>query len=134
MTEPAETFHAAWTETANAAWQIAEDHGFHEDVTDDVLYDSQKMMLMVSEITEAFEEIRSGHPPQEVYFETYEGQTQSGTETYVKDKPEGVPIELADAVIRIMDYAVIRGIDLATAIEQKMAYNASRPYKHGRQF
>jgi len=39
--------------------------------------------------------------------------------------------ELADAVIRIMDLAGARGIDLGGAIVAKSLYNASRPYKHG---
>lgn len=47
-------------------------------------------------------------------------------------KPEGVPAELADIVIRVFDMAKAYGIDLADAIEEKMAYNMTRPHKHGR--
>lgn len=35
-------------------------------------------------------------------------------------------VELADAVIRIMDYAGAFGYDIGGAIEEKMAYNAVR--------
>ena len=49
-------------------------------------------------------------------------------------KPEGVSIELADAVIRIADLCGQMGIDLETAIILKMDYNKSRPFKHGKQF
>jgi NTP pyrophosphatase (non-canonical NTP hydrolase) len=54
-------------------------------------------------------------------------------EAYTTDcvKPEGLPIELADAVIRILDYCEYAGIDLGVAIRQKMAYNELRPYRHG---
>ena len=73
--------------------------------------------LMHSELSEALEEHRSGHLPNEIY--------ESNT------KPEGIPIELADCVIRIMDFCSRYGIDLEAAIVQKMAFNATRPYKHG---
>ena len=47
---------------------------------------------------------------------------------------EHVAEELADAVIRIGDFAGGANIDLEQAIEQKMAKNAKRPYKHGKQY
>lgn len=46
-------------------------------------------------------------------------------------KPEGVAAEYADIIIRIGHYAEALGIDLQDAIEQKLAYNATRPYRHG---
>ena len=49
-------------------------------------------------------------------------------------KPEGVAVELADAVIRIADLCGHLGIDLEEVIEIKMAYNEGRPYKHGKKF
>ena len=39
--------------------------------------------------------------------------------------------ELADIVIRVMDYAEANGVDLLRAIETKTAFNRTRPYKHG---
>lgn len=46
-------------------------------------------------------------------------------------KPEGIPSELADIVIRVFDCAVEYGIDIEEQIIDKMAYNATRPMRHG---
>lgn len=53
-------------------------------------------------------------------------------------KPTGnVPLqdeiaeELADCVIRIMDYCEAAGIDLAFAIRDKMRHNEQRAHRHG---
>ena len=47
------------------------------------------------------------------------------------NKPEGVPIELADCIIRILDICGHYGIDLAEALNLKMEYNKTRPRRHG---
>lgn len=46
----------------------------------------------------------------------------------------GIAIELADAVIRIMDLAGKLEIDLGRAILDKMAFNQTRPKKHGKAY
>ncbi|GHU66537.1 hypothetical protein FACS1894184_04760 [Clostridia bacterium] len=46
-------------------------------------------------------------------------------------KPEGVAVELADAIIRILDYCAYVGIDIDSVVREKMEYNKSRPYRHG---
>ena len=71
-------------------------------------------MLMVTEIAEATEEVRKKSPP-----------------VYGDVKPEGEAIELADCVIRIMEYFGKNGWNLEEALRLKMAYNDSRPYRHG---
>lgn len=75
------------------------------------------LCLIHSEISEALEEYRKGYAAV-----TYNGEG---------NKPEGMPVELADAVIRIMDLCEYLSIDLAAAIKAKMAYNETRPYRHG---
>jgi NTP pyrophosphatase (non-canonical NTP hydrolase) len=80
--------------------------------------DGDCLMLMVTELAEAMEELRDGHAPHEIYFKG--------------DKPEGVPVELADTIIRICDFAGRHGIKLDEAVALKMKYNETRPYKHGR--
>jgi len=64
-------------------------------------------------------------------FEMYRRNLAVRTVLYDQDKPEGIPIELADIVIRVMDYCAHVGIDLEAAIETKHAYNLTRPYRHG---
>lgn len=46
-------------------------------------------------------------------------------------KPEGIPSELADIIIRVLDICGTHGIDIASAIADKMAYNETRSYRHG---
>jgi len=40
--------------------------------------------------------------------------------------------ELADIMIRVMDLAYFKGIDLESHIKAKMRYNSLRPHKHGK--
>jgi len=77
-----------------------------------------QLMLVVSEMAEALEEYRLGKGLNEIYFDE-------------KGKPLGIPIELADAVIRICDVVGGRGIDLVRAINIKETYNKQRPHRHG---
>lgn len=42
--------------------------------------------------------------------------------------------ELADVMIRVMDLAAYKGIDLEYHIKMKMAYNSMREHKHGKSY
>jgi NTP pyrophosphatase (non-canonical NTP hydrolase) len=72
------------------------------------------------ELSEALEEHRNDHDFNEIYYNPKK-----------PDKPEGIPIELADALIRIFDMCGKFSIDLEKALELKLAYNKTRPYRHG---
>lgn len=48
-----------------------------------------------------------------------------------KGKPEGVAVELADCIIRILDWAGHNDVDMETVIRGKHEYNKTRPYRHG---
>lgn len=77
-----------------------------------------RLMLVTSELAEALEEIRAGHAVDEIYF------SDGG-------KPEGYPVELADAMIRILDEFDRIQLDAESVIRLKMDYNHTRPHLHG---
>lgn len=52
-------------------------------------------------------------------------------ESFVKDTFED---ELADVMIRVMDLAAFKKIDLEWHIKQKMNYNSKREHKHGKKY
>lgn len=94
--------------------------------------------LFHSEISEAYEDFRDGRDLDEIYFEfegkklTYhEANANLTLEQFNKAKPCGIPIEIADLMIRLMHFAEMHHIDLASMIAVKMAYNEKRPYRHG---
>ncbi len=100
--------------------RISREHGFwvNKDSVDRLL------MLMVGELSEAHEELRSGKAPNVVYFEP----------TTVGDKPCGFVSELADCVIRIFDAAEQLNLGLPEVLVSKMIYNEARPFMHGKKF
>lgn len=98
---------------------IATAHGWWDDTPERPLRTFGDCIALIhSEVSEALEEFRNGHEPSEVYFSP-------------DGKPEGIPIELADVIIRIADLAARHGMDLDEAVEIKMAYNDGRPMYHG---
>ena len=89
------------------------DHVNEELTTDMIL---SKLALIHSEVSEAVEAVRDGK------LEPWRDEN---------GKPEGMAIELADAVIRIADLCQRLGLDLQDAIETKHDYNKGRAYRHG---
>lgn len=66
--------------------------------------------LMHSELSEALEAMRA-----------------NGTKDQIAE-------ELADCCIRIFDYCGAYDIDLGETLRKKMAFNKTRPYRHGKKF
>lgn len=77
----------------------------------------EKLMLIVSEASEALEDYRNGEMGLDIIAET--------------GKPVSFQSELADILIRVADLCAHLGVDLERAVRLKMDYNATRPYRHG---
>ena len=184
------------TDLQREAHAIAKDHGWW----DEERSFGDLIALVHSELSEALEAYRE-HGLKDWRSHTYSDGFKDGVPDYMEGKPEGVPSELADVVIRVANMAehyhwaldaapipepeewmefspaksfgdwiglchihasdaliaawmpperftsplvslnlVVRtvqrmaayyGIDLDAAIEAKMAYNRTRPYRHG---
>jgi len=87
----------------------------------------EKIALIHSEVSEALEEYRNGRALNETYWPAGGPRDEEGR----LNKPEGIPSELADIVIRVMDLAFAAGIDLGEAVTMKMEFNSTRPHMHG---
>ena len=98
-----------------ACFENAQHRGFHEGAPDIWKFIGN----LHGECSEAWEEARKpDFEPKRTYYRP-------------DGKPEGLPSELADLIIRICDTAETFGIDLERAVEEKMTYNVTRPYRHG---
>ena len=87
-----------------------------ESETLDKAFNAQMLALIHSEISEALEADRKD---------------------LMDDKlphRKGLEVELADAAIRIFDMAGGLNMDLGGAILEKLTYNKSRPFKHGKNY
>lgn len=100
--------------------EIAQKKGWYAEPT---LEFGEFIALCHSELSEALEYFRNSRAIGEVRFVE--------TEVFGKTKPSGIPIELADCIIRILDFCEFVGIDMEAAIKYKMEYNKTRSYRHG---
>lgn len=107
----ATNFRNGWHDRFHALVNAGDTAGIRDHVV-------SKLALVTSEASEAIEEIRDGQPL---------------ARTYHRDdgKPEGVPSELADILIRVLDLANMLAIDIDAIVTEKMAYNAGRGRMHG---
>lgn len=78
---------------------------------------AQRIALMHSELSEALEAHRKDNPP--------DGHCPEHS---------SMAIEFADVIIRVLDTCAAMGLPIGEAIEAKMAYNLTRPYKHDKNY
>jgi len=127
-------------EMAQEIRRIAVEHGW-ESTTRSF---GEEVALWHSECSEALEEHRNGHQENEIYFgpeictgcNLQKSKHFESNHAYEHDwtparKPEGIPIEAADVIIRIMHWAARVGVSLDEAIQIKAMYNITRPFRHG---
>lgn len=106
------------------ALRIAVEHGFKDATV------GEEIALMHSELSEALEAYREGKKVNEVY---YEHKTQlPGMPVAGAAKPCGIPSEMADVIIRVLHFCGKHEIDIEKAVIEKMKYNESRPFMHGK--
>lgn len=81
--------------------------------------DIESLMLTVTELAEAVEELRKPYETEPVYYKPDSA------------KPEGYGVELADAIIRLLDLCAYKELDIGRIIDEKLAYNLTRGHRHG---
>jgi NTP pyrophosphatase (non-canonical NTP hydrolase) len=87
----------------------ARQQGFYDREADNPSLPVEKLMLIVSEVSETLEALRD-------------------------DDRDHEAEEVADIFIRVLDYAAWRGISLDHHVAAKMEKNRARPRLHGRAF
>lgn len=136
-------------ELQERAYRQSADKGFHDEEPTEgralLSLNAERIALMHSELSEALEELRNGRSASETYYHSPALPNSLVAEVGVAEakalierdnagklkKPEGVPSEMADVVIRVLDFCGSNGIDLEAIITEKLDYNASRAPMHG---
>ena len=106
------TFTEEWNQVAADTLTTSLKHGFNEG------NDGQQLALIHAEVSEVLETLRE-------------------KEMLFSEKIQGfwaVEEELADVVIRVMNFARQRGYRLPEAILAKAAYNTTRKFMHDKRF
>lgn len=114
------------TQLMNRIHKNAVDHGFWPEEGRNF---GEVIALIHSEASEALEEHRSSKPS--FYF------NDDKHDPLGPKKPEGTAVELIDVIVRCLDalqHPDVACYDPDYVIAVKLAFNESRPHKHGRKY
>ncbi len=93
---------------------------------------AQRLMLVHSEISEAFEAFRKNNYAQKRYFkERMKNEPQKENIFFQELIKDTIEDEIADAIIRLLAFCGENNIDIEFHITEKMKYNELRGYKYG---
>lgn len=112
---------------------IAVEKGFW----DERLNVGEKLMLIVSELSEALEADRKNHYAEGVDIGWMDSSTDEShllQEHFPEKIKDTFQDELADTAIRLFDLAYTMDIDLEWFIKAKMRFNATRPKMHNKKY
>ncbi len=115
-------FIDAWESVAKIVHKMAVDHDFWSFPEGQERNKGEAIALIHSELSEMLEAVRD------------EDGAYRPMDKHLAHR-ESVTVELADAVIRIIDFAEGFGYkDLPIVIMEKIRYNSNRPKRHGKRF
>lgn len=118
---------------AQEVHQIARSKGFYEREKNI----GEMLALIHSEVSEALEADRNGRSLE--WEQLYLSQIMELPDPnffirFSKHVKGSFEDELADIVIRVLDLAAFKGIDLEGHIKAKVRYNKSRSHRHGKSY